>query len=377
MVYILNFACVFKNQCIADFAAAMAHRELPSLLGMLYLDAALYFVAAVYLEEVLPSQFGIRRHPLFCIPARFRSCCCRVSDRVLAAKGVRPAAKGTPGAANGTTSELSMKLLPGDADSDGERDVEGAVALGGAGGLRTLFPYAPTGTAAQQEAAAEGDDVLAERRRVDAMFTAAYPNGVHGDGLAAAVIGKLSSVFDMVCVTHVWTCYRPRLVWSLPYKSCCAHVLDRPCAATASCCESRFEQWCLTLTPVHSCGLRCSLVLNELSSACRILCDAATPDRLICLVRGSDPVVVRNLRKVFPGRGGADDKVAIPNLSLSIPSGQCFGLLGENGCGKTTTINILTCVFPPTAGNAIVNGADTQVTPCFRRYCVRWSSGLC
>ncbi len=35
-------------------------------------------------------------------------------------------------------------------------------------------------------------------------------------------------------------------------------------------------------------------------------------------------------------------KVAVHNLSLGIPNGECFGLLGINGAGKTTTISMLT-----------------------------------
>lgn len=34
-------------------------------------------------------------------------------------------------------------------------------------------------------------------------------------------------------------------------------------------------------------------------------------------------------------------KVAVKNTSLGIPKGECFGLLGINGAGKSTTLSIL------------------------------------
>merc|ERR1719491_1053032 len=39
-------------------------------------------------------------------------------------------------------------------------------------------------------------------------------------------------------------------------------------------------------------------------------------------------------------------------MTLGIPAGQCFGLLGINGAGKTTTMSMLTAEFPPTSGDA-------------------------
>jgi ABC-2 type transport system ATP-binding protein len=49
---------------------------------------------------------------------------------------------------------------------------------------------------------------------------------------------------------------------------------------------------------------------------------------------------------------------AVDDLSVSIKSGEMFGLVGPNGAGKTTVIKMLTTLLPPTSGNAWVAGYD-------------------
>jgi ABC-2 type transport system ATP-binding protein len=69
------------------------------------------------------------------------------------------------------------------------------------------------------------------------------------------------------------------------------------------------------------------------------------------------------LRKVYPlprgkGKPAGDSVVAIEALDLVVAEGEFFGMLGPNGAGKTTTIGILTTRVRPTAGTALVSGAD-------------------
>jgi ABC-2 type transport system ATP-binding protein len=51
-------------------------------------------------------------------------------------------------------------------------------------------------------------------------------------------------------------------------------------------------------------------------------------------------------------------KVAVDDLSLSVPSGEIFALLGANGAGKTTTIKLLTGLLRPDSGTIRVCGCD-------------------
>ncbi|MFF4620160.1 ATP-binding cassette domain-containing protein [Nonomuraea jabiensis] len=43
---------------------------------------------------------------------------------------------------------------------------------------------------------------------------------------------------------------------------------------------------------------------------------------------------------------------------LNVRSGTVFALLGPNGTGKTTTVNVLTTLLPPDAGKVVVAGHD-------------------
>jgi ABC-2 type transport system ATP-binding protein len=66
-----------------------------------------------------------------------------------------------------------------------------------------------------------------------------------------------------------------------------------------------------------------------------------------------DPVLsVHGLTKWFGG------KPAVDRLSLTVPKGAIFALLGDNGAGKTTTLRMLTGLLRPDAGQATVLGED-------------------
>jgi ABC-2 type transport system ATP-binding protein len=53
----------------------------------------------------------------------------------------------------------------------------------------------------------------------------------------------------------------------------------------------------------------------------------------------------------------------VDNLSLDICNNEVFGLLGQNGAGKTTIIHMLATLLKPTAGSATVNGFDIVKEP--------------
>ena len=49
-------------------------------------------------------------------------------------------------------------------------------------------------------------------------------------------------------------------------------------------------------------------------------------------------------------------KTVIKNLSFNVERGETFGLLGSNGCGKTTTIRTLLGLYQPDAGELLIDG---------------------
>ena len=54
------------------------------------------------------------------------------------------------------------------------------------------------------------------------------------------------------------------------------------------------------------------------------------------------------------------DVTAVEGLTLSVAEGELFALLGVNGAGKTTTIKMLSCLTPPTEGDAYLLGKSIR-----------------
>ena len=58
-----------------------------------------------------------------------------------------------------------------------------------------------------------------------------------------------------------------------------------------------------------------------------------------------------------------DGLLALDNLNLEVTEGEIFCLLGANGAGKTTAINLFLNFLDPTAGTALTNGIDVATNP--------------
>jgi ABC-2 type transport system ATP-binding protein len=66
----------------------------------------------------------------------------------------------------------------------------------------------------------------------------------------------------------------------------------------------------------------------------------------------NDAIVIDDLAKHF------GSVKAVDGLNLKVPEGELFGLLGPNGSGKTTTINVLCGLLQPTRGRVFVGGYE-------------------
>ena len=53
-------------------------------------------------------------------------------------------------------------------------------------------------------------------------------------------------------------------------------------------------------------------------------------------------------------------KEAVKNISFKIKNNEILGLLGPNGCGKTTTIGMILGLLKPSSGEILINGMKIE-----------------
>ncbi|XP_010842945.1 PREDICTED: ATP-binding cassette sub-family A member 7 [Bison bison bison] len=82
-------------------------------------------------------------------------------------------------------------------------------------------------------------------------------------------------------------------------------------------------------------------------------------ERVVQGATQGDVLVLRDLTKVYPGQRTP----AVDRLCLGIPPGECFGLLGVNGAGKTSTFRMVTGDTLPSGGEAILEGHSVAQEP--------------
>lgn len=68
-------------------------------------------------------------------------------------------------------------------------------------------------------------------------------------------------------------------------------------------------------------------------------------------------IEVKNLKKQY------GSKIAVDNISFSIERGKIYGFLGQNGAGKSTTMNIITGCLAATDGSVTIDGHDIFKSP--------------
>ena len=65
-------------------------------------------------------------------------------------------------------------------------------------------------------------------------------------------------------------------------------------------------------------------------------------------------IEIKNLNKQY------NNILAVKNINFKINKGSIVGLLGPNGCGKTTTIGMMLGLIKPTSGSVFINGKDIE-----------------
>ncbi|MCE9545483.1 MAG: ABC transporter ATP-binding protein/permease, partial [Planctomycetia bacterium] len=79
------------------------------------------------------------------------------------------------------------------------------------------------------------------------------------------------------------------------------------------------------------------------------------PPRPLPPRRHRDSIQLENVRFAYPG---GDEVLA--GIDLEIPFGQTLAIVGSNGCGKSTLVNLIPRFYDPTAGRVLIDGADVR-----------------
>ncbi|MCQ2241774.1 ABC transporter ATP-binding protein [Treponema sp.] len=61
-------------------------------------------------------------------------------------------------------------------------------------------------------------------------------------------------------------------------------------------------------------------------------------------------------KMLFWNRNKYENRTVLDDISFTIKKGEAVGLIGHNGCGKSTTLKLLTRIMYPTSGTVTVNG---------------------
>ncbi|MBT2510772.1 ABC transporter ATP-binding protein [Streptomyces sp. ISL-98] len=69
-------------------------------------------------------------------------------------------------------------------------------------------------------------------------------------------------------------------------------------------------------------------------------------------------LAVRNLTMTFPGRRRSAPVRAVDGITFDVAAGETLGLVGESGCGKSTTGRAIVRLLEPTAGSVTYDGRD-------------------
>ncbi len=78
-------------------------------------------------------------------------------------------------------------------------------------------------------------------------------------------------------------------------------------------------------------------------------------------------VVLEDVVKIFPARGGSGEVLAVDHVDIEIERGELVTLLGPSGCGKTTTLRLIAGFEFPTQGTILLDGAVINDVPPHKR----------
>jgi peptide/nickel transport system ATP-binding protein len=145
-------------------------------------------------------------------------------------------------------------------------------------------------------------------------------------------------------------------------------VEDAPSARIFSAPQHPYTVKLMRATPRPGVGLR-DLLPNAIAGAPSTPVTVAPAAEPLLRVEGLVKTYLRagvgkSLRGLFKRGGGEDEGFrAVDGIDFTIGRGETVGLVGESGCGKSTTSMMLTRLIDPSAGRIIFDGEDLAAIP--------------
>lgn len=371
-MYLLNDACALQGQCYGPITTLKWSDEFSKALLAIYLAGIIYYILFLYLDAVLPREYGIPKHPLFFLP------CFGAKSKKFGKKSSQRAPLEGLSSSNGSVSRY--REAPNTISSNaGNYSPDG-----GTESARSTFNDSDSNVAPGPRSTLSGlehgdsdpqsiQSHTQEQNRLSSSLMSPTKSNFLGPKppRARAKAGGSNRAYD--------------------YDSDYGSEIDDTEAVVAP------------LSASTKLLAQSALETSKVSSENGSYGDNQTDGDVFGLVNGASmatggeqflfshenalddveleaarvingsyaknsPLVCHALRKVY-----SSGKVAVKGLYLAVAENECFGLLGENGAGKSTTLSILTGMFKPTDGTALVGGYDirTEIDQ------VHLSMGLC
>ena len=77
-------------------------------------------------------------------------------------------------------------------------------------------------------------------------------------------------------------------------------------------------------------------------------------------------ILIKNISKIY-NKGNEDEVSALKDVSIEIPQCEFVVIIGTNGSGKSTMLNLLLGTQTPTQGNILINNNDITTLPEYKR----------